>query len=287
MVSLVVKVMTKCLISGDVAVEGTAGSSPPAMTAFVGIPAQAPRPTGPSEGYEFVVSEAAAAKGCVLLTANKYLNDARMKRLDVVELRDSMVHVRREHTEAQFQDLIGKDSLGNMTEDEALVPQLHHALQAKFGRLIIFKKTSSRALLRGAKPLPRGARLLMQVGLQRAPIGTGKKNDPTLSNEDNDDTAVKNAAGLWVTESHQTADEHDPDWLHVLLMNPETDRFWCANLNSWESTHHLDLDKYGRTNGGGYVKTIERVYTLMVKVAPRKRRRTTRATNGAAKKQSS
>ena len=51
----------------DAAVEGTVGSSPPAMTAFVGILAQATCPTGPSEGYEFVVSEAAAAKGCVLL----------------------------------------------------------------------------------------------------------------------------------------------------------------------------------------------------------------------------
>jgi len=66
--------------------------------------------------------------------------------------------------------------------------------------------------------------------------------------------------------------------------NPESRKFWCANLGEWESVEHLDLDKHGRTGGGGYVRAIERVYTLHKQSAAQLKRAAGKHEQSTAKK---
>ena len=45
--------------------------------------------------------------------------------------------------------------------------------------------------------------------------------------------------------------------------------FFCSNLaddeTQWFPVMHLDLDRNGRTNGGGYVRSVERAYYLRIR----------------------
>jgi hypothetical protein len=67
-----------------------------------------------------------------------------------------------------------------------------------------------------------------------------------------------NDAGLYVTAySGSVGSEHDDKWMHLILVNPETGRFFCHDLSQdkteWTHVKHLALDPNG-TTGAGYIR---------------------------------
>jgi hypothetical protein len=141
--------------------------------------------------YVFKVSEETTTNGCVLSCLNRYLETVRLPTMTVAELRLGMWHVVSQcSSEEQLKAMIGKDCLGLLEDDEACLPQVNFALQAKFGRQVTFKsgKKSMLNLNKSAK-LSSGTYLLLQVCMQRVPV------------TQHEDMAVKNESNRYVHES--------------------------------------------------------------------------------------
>jgi hypothetical protein len=69
-----------------------------------------------------------------------WLKKHQLDQMSIPELRRAMTHVLKDcPDEDAVKSLLGTDSLGDLKEDEACLPQLLHALQGKFGRKVTFK----------------------------------------------------------------------------------------------------------------------------------------------------
>jgi hypothetical protein len=148
--------------------------------------------------------------------------------------------------------------LGNMEEDEVCFQQLYLALQKKFGREVVFKNVSTRGMMQA-----KDGYYLMQVCLQRV----------AASSIDELDLAIENERGLWVHQAHTVGDDHDEEWLHTVLFNRRTKKFYCHNLEGWYGQKHLDLRANGQTGGKGYLRHVHRVYSLSISKRRRSRRK--------------
>jgi hypothetical protein len=63
---------------------------------------------------------------------------------------------------------------------------------------------------------------------------------------------VLNENEMHVHEHADHGDEHDGEWMHVILVNPKTHELFYSNLaddeTQWFTVMHLDLNHTGRTN---------------------------------------
>lgn len=228
-----------------------------------------------------------AEEGCVVRCLNEMLAGLDLDAISAAELRAQMPNVLKDcKTADDVKALLGTDQLGNLSEDEACLPQVFHALQHKHGRGVVFKAGKKSLLALGAAQIPNGGAptragrayseavaqipaggyLLLQVCMQRT--------EPAADRKDAEhNKAIIGANGLWVTAyTGESGAEFDNEWLHTIVIDPRKREFFCHNLDEWTSVEHLALDaghEHG-TTGAGYIRAVVRVYTLYRQLPLRK-----------------
>jgi hypothetical protein len=193
---------------------------------------------------------------------NEILAAFTLSPLSAAELRAALQNVLKDcKTPADAETLLGTDQLGNLSEDEACLPQVYHALQAKHGRGVVFKAGKKSLLALDAAQIPPGGFLMTQVCMQRIEPASDKGHA-------GHDLAAQGANGLLVTAyAGESGAEFDHEWLHTIVIDPRKREFFCHNLNGWNSVKHLALDAGHAkgTTGAGCIRSVVRVYILFRK----------------------
>jgi len=205
------------------------------------------------------VDVTAAEEGCVCMSLNAVLDEWGLDPIGPEELRAALIKVLGDcPTLAAMKQLLGTDTLGDMHEDEACLPQVYQALRRKFGRDVVFKRGKRQQLALTPGKLSASTFLMLQVVLRRIEPA----DDPQHPGHN---LAGEGANGLFVHAFEGQSDPaFDGEWMHTIVINPRTRKFYCHNLDGWVPIKHLALDATVRsgTMGDGYISSIERVYVM-------------------------
>eukprot|EP01046_Picozoa_sp_COSAG06_P048772 COSAG06_NODE_7360_length_2529_cov_1.996956_2_plen_439_part_00 len=245
--------------------------------------AAVPCPPHPSEqalGLDVVAAE----EGCVCMSLNAVLDEWGLDPIGPEELRAALLKVLGDcPTLAAMKQLLGTDTLGDIHEDEACLPQVYQALQHKFGRDIVFKrgKRQQLALTPGKLGNP-SCYLMLQVVLRRIePADDLAHAGHNLAGE--------GVNGLYVHAFEgQSHPKFDGEWMHTIVVDPRKRTFYCHNLGGWVPIKHLALDAavHSGTTGEGYISSVARVYVMAraSKREPRTSKREPRADSTSERK---
>jgi hypothetical protein len=218
-------------------------------------------PAGLSE-YVFKVDESVALEGCVFRCINLWLTHANLEKFKIQELRAAIQSVWRDckRDENCFEKVMGEKSLGSLAEDECCFPQVGYALQTKFGQKVVFKRLKRQEV--GTAKFA-----LFQVVMNR------EEPEGGLHGGWHNLAYVRDDNGLLITGyAGHSSDEFNDQWLHCILVDFEKEQFFCHNLDEWTHIKHLDLNwtKPEGTNSGGYIRKVERMYSLSVQVVKKR-----------------